>query len=133
MIKKILPTMIGAALAGGMTVASADITVFGHLDSSVDFTDQDGGYDAQNLNCNTCSLGFKGSEDLGNGLKAIFKLDFQFDMTERNRQDVCQEGCFSHRSNGRYTNNNRYAPTVTTLVTGTAPNAVTSVQQRLHH
>jgi len=84
MIKKILPTMIGAALAGGMTVASADITVFGHLDSSVDFTDQDGGFDAQNLNCNTCSLGFKGSEDLGNGLKAIFKLDFQFDMTERN-------------------------------------------------
>ncbi len=60
MIKKILPTMIGAALAGGMTVAAADVTVFGHLDSSVDFTDQDGGYDAQNLNCNTCSIGFQG-------------------------------------------------------------------------
>ncbi len=84
MIKKILPTMIGAVLTGGMTVAAADITVFGHLDTSTDFTDQDGGSDAQNLNCNTCSLGFKGSEDLGNGLKAIFKLDFQFDMTERN-------------------------------------------------
>ena len=84
MIKKILPTMIGAALASGMTVATADITVFGHLDSSVDFSDQDGGTRTQNLNCNTCSLGFKGSEDLGNGLKAIFKLDFQFDMTERN-------------------------------------------------
>jgi predicted porin len=25
-----------------------------------------------------------GSEDLGNGLKAIFKLDFQYDTTERN-------------------------------------------------
>ena len=84
MINKILPTMIGAALAGGMTATAADVTVFGHLDTSVDFTDQDGGYDAQNLNCNTCSLGFKGSEDLGNGLKAIFKVDFQFDMTERN-------------------------------------------------
>ena len=36
------------------------------------------------MNCNTCSIGFKGSEDLGNGLKAIFKVDFQFDMTERN-------------------------------------------------
>ena len=92
MIKKILPTMIGAALAGGVTVASADITVFGHLDSSVDFTDQDGGYDAQNLNCNTCSLGFKGSEDLGNGLKAIFKLDFQFDMTERNGKTSVKKG-----------------------------------------
>jgi predicted porin len=84
MIKKILPTMIGAALAGGMTAAAADVTVFGHLDTSLDYTDQDGGFDAQNLNCNTCSIGFKGSEDLGNGLKAIFSLDFQFDMTERN-------------------------------------------------
>jgi predicted porin len=86
MIKKILPTMIGVVLAGGMTAAAADITVFGHLDTSLDYTDQDGGFDAQNMNCNTCSLGFKGSEDLGNGLKAIFKVDFQFDMTERNPQ-----------------------------------------------
>ena len=84
MNKKILPSMIGAALAGGMTVVAADVTVFGHLDSSVDFTDQDGGSREQNLNCTTCSIGFKGSEDLGNGLKAIFKIDFQFDMTERN-------------------------------------------------
>ena len=82
MIKKILPTMIGAALVGGMAPAVADVTVFGHLDTSVDYVDA--GESTTNLNCNTCSLGFKGSEDLGNGLKAIFKLDFQFDMTERN-------------------------------------------------
>ena len=84
MIKKTLPTMIGAALAGGVTVAAADVTVFGHIDTSLDYTDQDGGYDAQNLNSNTSSIGFKGSEDLGNGLKAIFKIDFQYDTTERN-------------------------------------------------
>ena len=36
MIKKILPTMIGVVLAGGMTAAAADITVFGHLDTSLD-------------------------------------------------------------------------------------------------
>jgi predicted porin len=88
MIKKILPTMIGAVLAAGMPTAVADITVFGHIDTSVDYVDQDGGFDAQNLNCNTCSIGFKGSEDLGNGLKAIFKIDFQYDTTERNNGKV---------------------------------------------
>jgi predicted porin len=86
MIKKLLPTMIGAALVGGMTTAAADVTVFGHLDTSIDMVDvEEPGFsiDDTNLHCTTCSIGFKGSEDLGNGLKAIFKLDFQFNMTER--------------------------------------------------
>jgi len=80
MNKKILSTMVGAVLAGGLSVATADITVFGHIDNSYTYTDQDGGSDDSNLECTTCSIGFKGSEDLGNGLKAIFKLDFQYDI-----------------------------------------------------
>jgi predicted porin len=85
MTKKILPTMIGAILVGGMAAAQADVTVMGHIDTSVDAVDNDlTGLDDTNLNCTTCSVGFKGSEDLGNGLKAIFKLDFQYDTTERN-------------------------------------------------
>jgi predicted porin len=90
MIKKILPTMIGVALAGGMTAAAADVSVFGHIDTSIDMVDNNlpsgsipDGEDT-NLNCTTCSIGFKGSEDLGNGLKAIFSIDFQYDTTERN-------------------------------------------------
>ena len=102
MIKKLLPTMIGAVLIGGMSAAQADVTVFGHLDTSVAGIDTDEGFitlggtpnnwdqadsdfDDTNFYCTTCSLGFKGSEDLGNGLKAIFKLDFQFDMFNRNK------------------------------------------------
>ena len=83
MNKKILSTMVGAVLAGGMSSATADITVFGHIDTSIDATDQDGGSDDINFHCNTCSIGFKGSEDLGNGLKAIFKLDFQYNVFSR--------------------------------------------------
>jgi len=86
MIKKLLPTMIGAALVGAMAPAVADVTVFGHLDTSIDYVDRNDS--RTNLNCNTCSIGFKGSEDLGNGLKAIFKIDFQYDMTERNNGKV---------------------------------------------
>jgi len=93
---KLLPTMIGAVLAAGMGAAQADITVFGHLDSSILNHDTDEGWrsmnkqpksigwytsgssrdiDDTNFKCTTCSIGFKGSEDLGNGLKVIFSLD----------------------------------------------------------
>jgi len=83
---KFLPIMISAVLAGGgMTAAAADVTVMGHIDTSIDSIDIDGGSDDINMNCTTCSVGFKGSEDLGNGLKAVFKLDFQYDTTERNK------------------------------------------------
>ena len=86
MIKKILPAVIGAALVGGMTSAVADVTAFGHIDTSFNSTKDDNSGDRlNNLTCTTCSVGFKGSEDLGNGLKAIFKLDWQYDTTERNR------------------------------------------------
>ena len=92
MTKKILPTMIGVALAGGMTAAAADVSVFGHIDTSIDYVDTNptspsgpfGDGKDTNLNCTTCSIGFKGSEDLGNGLKAIFSIDFEYDTTERN-------------------------------------------------
>jgi len=85
MTKKLIPGLIGAALAGSMSVAAADVVVFGHIDTSYDYQDTDGGATTQNLNCTTCSVGFKGSEDLGNGLKAVFKIDFQYDTTERNK------------------------------------------------
>jgi len=97
MTKKILPTMIGVALAGGMTAAAADVSIFGHIDESVVFWNDDsflglhdfanGNLDGDDTNfvCTTCSIGFKGSEDLGNGLSAIFSLDFEYDINNRHR------------------------------------------------
>ena len=87
MKSRFIAVIIGAILAGGMGVAQADAQIFGHIDTSIDAIDVDGGSDDINLNCTTCSVGFKGSEDLGNGLKAIFKLDFQYDTTVRNDGD----------------------------------------------
>jgi predicted porin len=91
MNKKLLPVMIGAALVGGMSNAVADVTAMGHIDTAILYQDPGVGFNANdtksttNMVCTTCSFGFQGSEDLGNGLKAIFKIDFQYDTTERNR------------------------------------------------
>ena len=95
MKKTLLASAVAAGCLGISSLAQADITLFGHLDESIIAWDEDtgvnkfsggaGGNDDITLACTTCSVGFKGSEDLGNGLKAIFKLDFQFDINNRNR------------------------------------------------
>ncbi|MBD3394403.1 MAG: porin [Chitinivibrionales bacterium] len=85
MEKKLLSTAIAGALAASMSfAATADTTVFGNVNVSIDSVDVDGGTDDLNMSSNTSAVGFKGSEDLGGGLKAIYKIDFQFDATERN-------------------------------------------------
>ena len=83
---------VAGVLAGGLTLAAnAGVTVFGHLDEALANTSWTHGTKTTgrkksdtNLVCTTCSIGFKGGEDLGNGLKAIFKLDYQFDINNRN-------------------------------------------------
>jgi len=80
MDKKILSTAIAGVLAGSMAfAANADVTLYGQIDLSIDAVDIDGAGDDINMNSNFSALGVKGSEDLGNGLKAIFMAEFQYD------------------------------------------------------
>ena len=79
MNKKLLATAVGVALAGSMAVAQADVTLFGNVNISIDSWDNDGGGDDVNMESNTSSLGVKGKEALGNGVSAIFLVDFQFE------------------------------------------------------
>jgi len=94
MSRKLLPTVIGLIMAGGVTIAQADVQVFGRIDESLNYTNG-GKIDSTNGNiskfvaqgdsntqlvCNDCEVGVKGSEDLGNGLKALFKLAYEYDI-----------------------------------------------------
>jgi len=81
MNKKLLATAVGLVLAGGMSLASADVKLYGQLDISVDyFDDEQNDQDDTNLNSNTSAIGVKGSEDLGNGMEAFFKVEYQTDL-----------------------------------------------------
>jgi predicted porin len=67
--------LIAAAIAAAMAApaAYADATVYGQLKLHIDST---GGTGGESMSTSGSRLGFKGSEDLGNGMKAVFKLEY---------------------------------------------------------
>ena len=77
MNKKLLAAAIASAAVVGAPAAFAESVVYGKMHTSVDFVDPPGG---GNTNYQVVSrssrLGFKGSEDLGSGLKAIYQIEF---------------------------------------------------------
>jgi len=74
MNKKIIAAAIAASFVAAP--AMADVTVYGKVKQSLDMVDITGGADEWQINDRSSRLGFKGSEDLGNGLKAIYKIEF---------------------------------------------------------
>lgn len=75
-MKKLLALAVAAGLAAP---AIADTTIYGILDVSVDAVDSDAGTAGSTkgftVSSNSSRLGFKGSADLNNGLKAIWKYE----------------------------------------------------------
>ncbi len=95
MKKQLLAAAIAAAVAVPMTASAGDVTLYGTIHMSIDSYDRDdeapgafGGtavHDAPDanswtaVNSNNTVLGVKGSEDLGNGLSALFQMEFWMD------------------------------------------------------
>lgn len=82
MNKKLLPLAIAAALGATASVAQAeDITIYGTMHFSADYIDGNPAFvggDSEDWDLGSSRntrIGVKGSEDLGNGLKAIFKIE----------------------------------------------------------
>jgi len=81
MNKKLLAAAVAAAVVAA-PAAFAESTVYGKMHTSIDMYDYDGygngnGLDNWEVNSRASRLGFKGSEDLGNGLKAIYQIELQ--------------------------------------------------------
>jgi predicted porin len=87
-------TLITAAVAAGLLAAGAaqadDPTVYGNIHLSIDkYSDAHfsapgvvAKSDELNMQSHTSAIGVKGSEDLGDGMKAIYKVEFQFTPDE---------------------------------------------------
>jgi len=84
MNKKLLSLAVGAALASAPLFAQADTVLYGKVHVSIDAPDADvtGAQDDTNIQTNSSRLGIKGSEDLGNGLAAIYQYETRVDVTD---------------------------------------------------
>lgn len=80
MKKRFLVAAMAAAMVSPIA-AHANATVYGNVHVSIDDYDSASNLD---MNSNTSAIGVKGSEDLGGGVSAIYKVEFQIDPTERN-------------------------------------------------
>ena len=77
-------SLISLAVAAGLTasgVANAAPTAYGFMDIAIVDQDSVGELD---LVSTTSAFGLKGSEDLGDGMKAIYKIELQVDLDDRN-------------------------------------------------
>ncbi len=86
MNKKILAAAIAASIAAPMAVA-ADVVVYGKVKQSIDVVDNNAagtkaGQDNVEISDRTSRLGFKGSEDLGNGMTAVFQIETGVNLSE---------------------------------------------------
>lgn len=80
MKKRFLIAAMAAAMVSPIA-ANAAATVYGNVHLSINDFDS---ADNLDMTSNTSSIGVKGSEDLGGGMSAIYKVEFQVDPTERN-------------------------------------------------
>jgi len=77
-MKKSIVSLAIAASMVAPAIAFADATVYGNVHLSINSADNDIAGASNNLamSSNTSAIGVKGSEDLGDGLKAIYKVEF---------------------------------------------------------
>jgi len=80
MNKKLIAAAIAAVVAAP-AVSAADTTLYGKAHVSIQSNDN-GATDNYTANSNASRLGVKGSEDLGDGLKAIFGYEMGYDITD---------------------------------------------------
>jgi predicted porin len=81
-MKKTAIALALAGMAAAPLAAMADTTVYGSVRLSETWTDIDGGDDFWDVQNESSRLGFRGSEDLGNGLAAIYHYEFGVNASE---------------------------------------------------
>lgn len=99
-MKKVLSIAIAAALVAPVA-AMADATIYGKVRVAIDTISTDDGTNddtISHINSHASRLGVKGSEDLGNGLKAVYKIEAQLDILGETNEFGTADALFTGRN-----------------------------------
>lgn len=83
MQKKLIALAVAAAFSAPAFADNSNVTVYGMLNADIENVQNDkaaGAKGANRVQTNASHFGVKGSEDLGDGLAAIWQLEAQFDL-----------------------------------------------------
>ncbi|MDP2991229.1 MAG: porin [Thiobacillus sp.] len=95
MMKKILAAAIVSAFAAPAFAATANVDVYGKLHMSVNyFDDQPSAINDVGISSNASRIGFKGAEDLGGGLSAIWQIEQTVNLDEANAGTFASRNSF---------------------------------------
>ncbi|MCN4144921.1 MAG: porin [Thiohalomonas sp.] len=83
-MKKLIVAAVAAAVVAPVSVMASAPVLYGKLQMSVNLLDNNASagpdYSETSLNSNHSLMGFKGSEDLGNGMKIGYLIEWSLDM-----------------------------------------------------
>jgi predicted porin len=79
MIDKRVARLTAVVLTVGAMAAHGEVYVFSHGDPGLTGFDRPGHGAESSRECTNCTFGVDGGNDLGNGLKAIYRLDWDYD------------------------------------------------------
>jgi predicted porin len=87
MIYKTVARLTAVVLSVGAMAAHGEVSVFGHGDPVPPGFDQPGRDVESSRDCTNCTFGVDGGNDLGNGLKAIYRMDWDYDGDKTTSRD----------------------------------------------
>jgi len=80
--------MIVGALAALPLIAMADVSIYGTLKGSVEHNSLSGQASQNDVQDNTSVIGFKGSEEMGNGVKGIWQVESRVHLDGKSNGDT---------------------------------------------
>lgn len=94
MQKKLIALALASAFAAPAFAATSNVDVGGYINMSVDYLDSDNAVNDGNVgvSSNSSNIYFKGAEDLGGGLKAIWQIQTYFSAGGTGNDDTFATG-----------------------------------------